>query len=104
MRDIAKAKQTLFDCGGDESISISTDYEAILKDESINSVLELMGGVTPAKYDVFVALEAGKHVITASKALLAAFLPEIIDLLAQHPSAKLCFEAAVCGGIPIVRS
>lgn len=48
----------------------------ILEDESINCVVELMGGVTHAKDVVFKALKKGKHVVTANKALLAQLLPE----------------------------
>jgi len=54
-----------------------TDYNDILGDASINVVVELMGGVTSAKDVVFGAINAGKHVVTANKALIAAFLPEI---------------------------
>jgi len=106
VRDVKKAKQTLIDTGnGDNSsISIVTEYDDILKDDSINCVMELMGGVTNAKDIVFAAIAAGKHVITANKALLANFLSEILLLLSKNPSVKLCFEAAVCGGIPVIHS
>ena len=49
----------------------------ILEDDSINCVVELMGGVTHAKDVVFKALKKGKHVVTANKALLAQLLPEV---------------------------
>lgn len=52
-------------------------YSEILEDDSINCVVELMGGVTHAQDVVFQALRKGKHVITANKALLAQFLPEV---------------------------
>lgn len=54
-----------------------TDYNDILGDPSINVVVELMGGITSAKDVVFGAINAGKHVVTANKALIAAFLPEL---------------------------
>ena len=54
-----------------------TDYNDILGDASINVVVELMGGITSAKDVVFGAINAGKHVVTANKALIAAFLPEL---------------------------
>lgn len=67
---------------------IVTDYEEILGDSSINCVVELMGGITHAKEVVFAAIKAGKHVITANKALIATYLPEIQALLAANPSVK----------------
>ncbi len=63
-----------------------------------------MGGTTVAKDIVYRALSKGKHVVTANKALLAQFLPEIQALLQRHPSSHLAYEAAVCGGIPIIRT
>jgi homoserine dehydrogenase len=55
----------------------------VRQDDSINCVIELMGGVTDAKDVVFKAIRKGKHVITANKALLAQHLPEIQELLKQ---------------------
>ncbi len=63
-----------------------------------------MGGTTVAKDIVYRALSNGKHVVTANKALLAQFLPEIQALLKLHTSSRLAYEAAVCGGIPIIRT
>jgi homoserine dehydrogenase len=57
-----------------------------------------------AKDVVFKAIEKGKHVITANKALIATFMTELIDLLAKHPSVKFLFEASVGGGIPIINT
>jgi homoserine dehydrogenase len=68
-----------------------TDYDSIIKDESINCVVEVMGGVTNAKDVVFSAINAGKHVVTANKALIAAFLPELIDALHQNPTSSYVF-------------
>ncbi len=62
-----------------------------------------MGGTTVAKDIVYRALSNGKHVVTANKALLAQFLPEIQAILKLHPSSHLAYEAAVCAGIPIIR-
>jgi len=81
-----------------------TEYSEILGDPDIDCVVELMGGTTHAKDVVFGAIQANKHVVTANKALIASFLPEIQSLLASKPSVKFCFEAAVCGGIPIIHS
>ena len=61
-----------------------TNYDDILKDSSINTVVELMGGVTHAKDVVFAAIKAGKHVVTANKALIAQHLDEIQALLSAN--------------------
>ena len=84
--------------------SLVTNYDDILNDSSINCVVELIGGVTSAKDVVFRAIKAGKHVITANKALLATHLTELINLLKDHPEVKFSYEAAVCGGIPIIHA
>lgn len=65
-----------------------TSYSDILNDPSINCIIELMGGVTNAKDVVLGALQAGKHVITANKALIANFLPEIQAELAKQPNVQ----------------
>ncbi len=71
-----------------ETTTIVSDYDQILSDDSINCIVEVMGGVTDAKDVVFGAIKKGKHVITANKALVAAFLPEIQKLLLEHPTVK----------------
>jgi len=59
---------------------------------SINCVVELMGGTTTAKDVVFRAIAAGKHVVTANKALIAAFLPELMALLKANPTVSFNYE------------
>ncbi|CAM9187290.1 unnamed protein product [Ectocarpus sp. 6 AP-2014] len=86
----------------DPKTEVVTDYAAILDDDSINCVVELMGGVTDAKDVVFEAIRRNKHVVTANKALVAAYLGEIQELLKEHPGVTFGYEAAVCGGIPII--
>mmetsp|Transcript_16077 Transcript_16077/g.14533 ORF Transcript_16077/g.14533 Transcript_16077/m.14533 type:complete len:424 (-) Transcript_16077:31-1302(-) len=81
-----------------------TNYNELIEDPSINVIVELIGGTTTAKDLVFAAIKAGKHVVTANKALIAAYLPEIQQLLAENPTVSFNFEAAVCGGIPIIHS
>ena len=76
----------------------------ILNDPSINCVIELMGGVTAAKDVVFKAIASNKHVVTANKALIASYMPELQALLAAHPTVQFNYEAAVCGGIPIIHT
>jgi len=88
----------------DSETEVVTDYSAILDDPEINCIVEVMGGVTDAKTVLFGALSKGKHVVTANKALLAKYLPELQDLLARNPQASFGFEAAVCGGIPIIHT
>eukprot|EP00624_Nannochloropsis_granulata_P005668 evm.model.NODE_40385_length_66094_cov_35.488079.16 len=80
------------------------DWRQVLDDPDINTVVEVMGGITEAKEVVFGAIAKGKHVVTANKALLAAYLPEIVALLKEHPEVKFGYEAAVCGGIPIIHT
>eukprot|EP00612_Vaucheria_litorea_P006515 CAMPEP_0171474450 /NCGR_PEP_ID=MMETSP0946-20130122/2433_1 /TAXON_ID=109269 /ORGANISM="Vaucheria litorea, Strain CCMP2940" /LENGTH=439 /DNA_ID=CAMNT_0012004385 /DNA_START=81 /DNA_END=1400 /DNA_ORIENTATION=+ len=84
--------------------TLVSDYKDILEDETINCVVELMGGVTDAKDVVFEAIKRKKHVVTANKALLARFLPEIQQLLKENPGVEFGYEAAVCGGIPIINA
>ncbi|CAM9202144.1 unnamed protein product [Choristocarpus tenellus] len=87
-----------------EHTMLVTDFNEILEDDNINCVVELIGGVTHAKDVVFRALQAGKHVVTANKALLAQFLPEVMELVENTPGVLLGYEAAVCGGIPIIHN
>ena len=92
-----------------EGCEIVTSFDDILNDDSIDMVVEVMGGTTQAKDIVYSALEKGKNVVTANKALIAKYLPEIEALLAkvnaQHETpVEFRYEAAVCGGIPIIRS
>ena len=74
----------------------------ILDDPSLAIVVELVGGTGVAREVVRGALERGKHVITANKALLAAHGEELFAL-ARSKGVELLFEASVCGGIPIVK-
>ena len=83
---------------------IVTDISDILEDENIDCVVELIGGVTTAWDIVKKSLENKKHVVTANKALIAKFMPEIEDILAQNPELFFGFEASVAGGIPIIHS
>eukprot|EP00607_Mallomonas_marina_P009851 CAMPEP_0182419070 /NCGR_PEP_ID=MMETSP1167-20130531/3467_1 /TAXON_ID=2988 /ORGANISM="Mallomonas Sp, Strain CCMP3275" /LENGTH=435 /DNA_ID=CAMNT_0024593677 /DNA_START=75 /DNA_END=1382 /DNA_ORIENTATION=- len=87
-----------------EGISFTTNYDDILNDSTINCVVELMGGVTDAKDVVYRAIAADKHVITANKALIASYIGEIQSLLEAHPAVQFSYEAAVCGGIPIIHT
>ncbi len=81
---------------------LTDDWEGILKDPKIRIVIELMGGIEPARTYILQALEAGKHVGTANKDLMAAHGRELMDAAQRH-HCDLQFEAAVGGGIPIIR-
>lgn len=78
------------------------DYKAIADDPEVQIVVETMGGVEPAYTFVKAMLEAGKHVTTSNKALVAAKGAELIAL-AKEKNVNFMFEASVGGGIPIIR-
>lgn len=80
---------------------LTTDVESVLRDEKIEIVAELMGGVEPAGETVLRLLDAGKHVVTANKALLAEKGPLLFDR-ARKLGRSIAFEAAVAGGVPII--
>lgn len=79
---------------------LTTDAESLVVTADI--VVELMGGIEPARALILRALESGADVITANKALLAAHGPELFDA-ADKVGAQLYYEAAVAGAIPIIR-
>ena len=83
--------------------SLLTDnWQEIINDPEIQIVVEVMGGIEPARTMILDALHAGKHVVTANKDLLAAYGKELLDA-AEEKHCDLLFEAAVAGGIPIIR-
>ena len=82
---------------------ILTDKWAdIINDDSIGIVIEVMGGIEPAKTYISEALTKGKNVVTANKDLMAEHGHELLETAAAH-NCDLLFEAAVAGGIPIIR-
>ena len=81
---------------------LTNDWNSIVSDPSIELVIELMGGLSPAKEYIMQALNAGKHVVTANKDLVAVAGKELLDT-AQENQVDFLFEAAVAGGIPIIR-
>lgn len=96
VRDVSKSRDvTLPDC------QVHTDLGAVLADPSIEVIIEVAGGTTIAADAVFGALQAGKHVVTANKELLALRGGEI---LARAADAGRCvgFEASCVGGVPII--
>lgn len=80
-----------------------TDVAEILEDDTISIVVELMGRIEPAKTFITRALEAGKHVVSANKDLIALHGQDLIGL-AKDKGVAFYYEAAVAGGIPILRT
>ncbi len=78
------------------------DYETIVKDEEVDVVVEVMGGVDPAYAFVKRALEAGKSVVTSNKELVAKYGAQLLSI-AKEKNINFLFEASVGGGIPIIR-
>ena len=81
----------------------SSDINDILNDDSIQVVIELVGGTGFARTLVLDALKKGKHVVTANKALIAKHGPEIFEAAAAA-GVSVYFEASVGGGIPVIKS
>lgn len=77
------------------------DFNQIINDPDIDIVVELIGGTTFARTVVLSALEAGKHVVTANKALMATYGKEVMET-AERAGREIAFEASVGGGIPII--
>jgi len=80
---------------------LSTDWRAAVRDPAVQVVVELIGGIEPARSLVLEALQAGKHVVTANKALLAHHGQEIYETARRNDRA-VAFEASVAGGVPII--
>ena len=95
VRDTSKARRTSI-----PKKLLTTDARSLVVSADI--VVELMGGIEPARELILLALESGADVITANKALLAAHGPELFDAAAKV-GAQLYYEAAVAGAIPIIR-
>ncbi|MBL4566860.1 MAG: homoserine dehydrogenase [Porticoccus sp.] len=84
-------------------ISVSRDIFAVAENPDIDILVELIGGTTVAKDLVLKAIANGKHVVTANKALIAEFGNEIFAA-AKEKGVTVAFEAAVAGGIPIIKA
>jgi len=82
---------------------VVSDAFAVVRDPEVDIVIELIGGYTVAKDLVLAAIENGKHVVTANKALLATHGNEIFAA-AQKKGVMVAFEGAVAGGIPIIKA
>lgn len=97
VRDLAKARPVEI-----PPSLLTTDAQEILADPEIDIVCELIGGVEPAHHYVVEALERGKQVVTANKELMARHGHAILAEAARH-RRDVYFEAAVAGGIPLIR-
>jgi homoserine dehydrogenase len=84
-------------------VAISSDWRDLIADPEIQVVVEVMGGIEPARSLILGAIEKGKHVVTANKALLAEHGNEIFAA-AQKAEVNVAFEAAVAGSIPIIKA
>ena len=82
---------------------LTTRYQDLIEDPTVQVVVELVGGTTEARSLVLAALGAGKHVVTANKALLAFHGDEIFRL-AQEKGVDVYYEGAVAGGVPVIRT
>ncbi len=84
-------------------VVLTEDFDALAVSPDVDIVVELIGGTTRARDLVLAALQAGKHVVTANKALLAVHGTEIFAATSRHDT-MVAFEAAVAGGIPIIKA
>ena len=101
VRDVPKAQAWTQAAG--LSFPITTDGDALVNDPDIDIICELAGGDEPAHRWSRAALEAGKHVVTANKALIATHGNELLAL-AREKGVSLRFEPAVAGGIPVIKA
>lgn len=85
------------------NVTFSKDAGDIFTDENIDIVVELIGGIEPARSFILKAIEHGKHVVTANKALLSIHGKEIFEAAAKA-HVEVGFEASVGGGIPVIKS
>ncbi|EOT44160.1 homoserine dehydrogenase [Enterococcus columbae] len=83
--------------------TLTTDFDALVEDESLDVIIELIGKVHPAKEFIEAALRHGKHVVTANKDLIAQHGVSL-NALAKENKVSLFYEASVAGGIPILRT
>ncbi|HEX9396264.1 MAG TPA: homoserine dehydrogenase [Burkholderiales bacterium] len=96
--DVARAKKIT-----KGKAKVVADAFAVVKSKDVDIVVELIGGTTVAKELVLEAIRRGKHVVTANKALLATHGNEIFAA-AQKKGVMVAFEAAVAGGVPIIKA
>ena len=98
VRDVDKARAIV-----GSKVPVSSNFNDVIRNPDIDIVVELMGGYEPAYALALDAITRGKHVVTANKALLARHGNELFDAARTH-GVMLAFEAAVAGGIPIIKA
>ena len=96
VRDLSKTRVVNLPDG-----TLTTSIDDVINDPEIEVVLQLMGGISPARETMQKLLQAGKHVVTANKALLCEHGSELFQLATEHDCC-IAYEAAVAGGIPII--
>src|SRR6186713_901748 len=99
-RALERARAVIGDAAG---VNLTDDANAVLGNRDIDIVIELIGGLEPARTFILEAIANGKHVITANKALLARHGNEIFAA-AHKKGVMVAFEGAVAGGIPIIKA
>jgi len=95
-KDLSKHRKSVF-------YSMATEADDVINNPDIDIIVELIGGYHPAREYIINALENGKHVVTANKALISKYGPEIFET-AKRNKVNIGFEAAVGGGIEIINS
>lgn len=96
VRDIAKYQKAY------PNLNLTTNFDEIIENKDLQIVIEVMGGIHPAKEYISELLKQGRTVITANKDLMASYGLELMKLANKY-SGKLFYEASVAGGIPILR-
>lgn len=97
VRSLSKPRQVELSTG-----VVTTDLEAIVNDPEIDIIVEVMGGLEPARTLILTAIKNGKHVVTANKAAISRFGAEIFTA-ANEAGVYVMLEAAVGGGIPVIQ-
>ena len=98
VRDVDKARAIV-----GSTVPVSSDFNEVIRNPDIDIVVELIGGYEPAYALAMEAITRGKHVVTANKALLARHGNQLFDAARSH-GVMIAFEAAVAGGIPIIKA
>ena len=96
VRDLKKAREANI-----EPAILTTDALAVATDPEVDILIEVIGGIEPARSLLLAALKAGKTVVTANKALLATHGKELFEA-ALAAGTSIGFEASVCGGVPVI--
>lgn len=97
IRNLDKPRQVTFSAD-----QLTTDLESIVTDPDIDIVVELLGGLEPARSLILTAISHGKHIVTANKAVISRYGNEIFDA-ANAKGVYVMLEAAVGGGIPVIQ-